>query len=58
MIDNPISSWASMQIGGGDAVAKYTPGDVANAQAEAKKEQARMVEQKVRQLIFDKMSQR
>jgi len=36
MLDNPVSSWASMQIGGGDFVSKYTPGDISKTMREAK----------------------
>jgi len=36
MILNPYSSWASMQIGGGQAVEKYTPYDILKAQKEMK----------------------
>ena len=36
MLDNPISSWASMQIGGAEFVAKYTPADILKAMREAK----------------------
>jgi len=31
MLDNPVSSWASMQIGGGKFVARYSPADIAQA---------------------------
>ena len=36
MLDNPVSSWASMQIGGAEFVAKYTPADIIKAMREAK----------------------
>ena len=36
MLDNPVSSWASMQIGGAEFVARYTPGDIQKAMREAK----------------------
>ena len=31
MLNNPVSSWASMQIGGGKFVARYTPADILKA---------------------------
>ncbi|MDY6407272.1 MAG: hypothetical protein SPL08_01020 [Pseudomonadota bacterium] len=33
MLNNPVSSWASMQIGGGNFVARYTPADILKAMA-------------------------
>jgi len=33
MLNNPVSSWASMQIGGGKFVARYTPADILKAMA-------------------------
>ena len=36
MLENPVSSWASMQIGGPEFVAKYTPADIVKAMREAK----------------------
>ena len=36
MLNNPVSSWASMQIGGGKFVARYTPADILKAMAETR----------------------
>ena len=33
MLDNPVASWASMQMGGGKFVARYTPADILKAMA-------------------------
>lgn len=33
MLDNPVASWASMQIGGGKFVSRYTPADILKAMA-------------------------
>ena len=38
MLNNPVSSWASMQIGGGKFVARYTPGDILKAMAAAREQ--------------------
>lgn len=43
MLNNPVSSWASMQIGGGKFVARYTPGDILNAMR-AVREQGRTLQ--------------
>ena len=59
MIDNPISSWASMQISGSKFVAKYTPGDIAKAQAEAAKKMPRLLEEQLlRKTLSDKLFER
>ena len=34
MVYDPVSSWVSMQIGGGEIVSKYTPDDIVRAQKE------------------------
>ena len=36
MLNNPVSSWASMQIGGGKFVARYTPADILKAMTEVR----------------------
>ena len=36
MLNNPVSSWASMQIGGGRFVARYTPADILKAMTAAR----------------------
>ena len=36
MLDNPISSWASLQIGGAEFATKYTPGDILKVMREVK----------------------
>ena len=38
MLNNPVSSWASMQIGGGKFVARYTPADILKAMAAAREQ--------------------